>query len=101
MSIPTRHTRPRRSPASTWPAWTDEVRWTLGPSSPDCDDPGEEPAGRLVCSCGRVLIEYDSPGPDQVAEAACNACGAAERAALDRSTPIPVGPSPEAGSPPF
>lgn len=99
MSISTR--RPLRSPASTWPAWTDEARWTLGPATLDHADLDAPPAGRLVSSCGRVLIEYDAPGPDQLADRACNACGAAERASLDRPSIIPVDPVPDAGSPPF
>ncbi|WP_152051308.1 hypothetical protein [Tautonia marina] len=90
MSTPTR--LPQHSDPSTWPAWTDEIRWTLGPASPDLDDPDSTPSGRLVCSCGRVLIEYDLPGPDQIADGACNACGAAERASLDGPPVLPADP---------
>ncbi|MEW4568515.1 hypothetical protein AB1L88_11680 [Tautonia sp. JC769] len=99
MSIPTRH--PRRSAASTWPAWTDEVRWTLGPTSPDLDDPDSPPSGRLVCSCGRVLVESDLPGPDQIADGACYTCGAAERPSLDEPCSIAFDKAPEDSSSPF
>ncbi|WP_197446845.1 hypothetical protein [Tautonia plasticadhaerens] len=34
MNIPTRRPHPRRPAASGWPAWTDEVRWTIGPNTP-------------------------------------------------------------------